>query len=149
MFLLLCFATAWLGALATNPRIADWYAGLHKPAWTPPNWLFGPAWTILYLCMAFAAWLVWRKDGLAGAAGPLALFAVQLALNAAWSWLFFWLRSPALGFADIVPLWLAIAATMVAFWRRSTVAGLLFVPYLCWVSYAAALNFAIWRLNAG
>lgn len=97
-----------------------------------------------YLGMAVAAWLVWRKGD---AFVPLILFAVQLALNAAWSWLFFGMHSPSAALVDIVLLWVAIAATMTTFWRRSPVAGILFVPYLIWVSLATVLNFAIWRLN--
>jgi translocator protein len=139
-----CFAVARLGGMATTPSIPNWYAGLAKPSWTPPSWLFGPVWSVLYLSMAIAAWLVWRKGN---ALVPLALFAVQLAFNLAWSWLFFGLHSPGAAFVDIILLWAAIAATLIAFWRRSRVAGLLFVPYLAWVSFAAVLNFAIWRLN--
>lgn len=148
VFLLaLCFGAAALGGAATYPQIEGWYAGLAKPAWTPPGWIFGPVWTALYAAMAVAAWLVWRQKGLAGARWPMALFAVQLGLNAAWSWLFFGLQSPGLGLVDIVLLWIGIAATMAAFWRRSAAAGLLLAPYLAWVTFAAALNHAIWRLN--
>ena len=146
-FVVLCFGVAALGSLATYPRIDDWYAALAKPSWRPPNWVFGPVWTALYLAMAVAAWLVWREKGWAGGRVPLALFGVQLALNAAWSWLFFALRSPGLGLVDILLLWIAIAATLIVFWRRSIIAGLLFVPYLAWVTFAAALNYAIWQLN--
>jgi tryptophan-rich sensory protein len=140
----LCFGIAGLGGLATNPNIPNWYAGLAKPSWTPPGWIFGPVWSLLYLCMAIAAWLVWRRGN---AKVPMVLFGVQLTLNAAWSWLFFGLHSPFAAFVDVVLLWLAIAATTVVFWRRSTPAGLLFLPYLAWVSFASVLNFAIWRLN--
>jgi len=144
VFLVLCFAVAGLGRLATTPNIPNWYADLAKPSWTPPDWVFGPVWSVLYLSMAVAAWLVWREGN---ALVSLILFAVQLALNAAWSWLFFRMHSPGAAFVDIVLLWVAIAATTAAFWRRSLAAGLLFVPYLAWVSFAAVLNFAIWRLN--
>jgi translocator protein len=144
VLIVLCFAVAGLGGLATTPAIPTWYAGLAKPSWTPPGWVFGPVWSVLYLSMAVAAWLMWRKGN---ALVPLALFAVQLALNAAWSWLFFGLHNPGAALVDIVLLWAAIAATTIAFWRRSLVAGLLFVPYLAWVSFAAVLNWAIWRLN--
>jgi translocator protein len=140
----LCFAIAGIGSLATTRNIPTWYASLAKPSWNPPNWIFGPVWSCLYLSMAVAAWLVWRKGN---AALPLALFAVQLTLNAVWSWLFFGMHSPRLGFVDIVLLWLAIAATTIVFWRRSLLAGLLFLPYWAWISFAAALNCAIWRLN--
>jgi len=144
LLIVLCFAVAGLGGLATTPNIPTWYAGLEKPSWTPPGWLFGPVWSVLYLSMAVAAWLVWRKGN---AVVPMVFFGVQLAFNAAWSWLFFGLRNPGLGFVDIVLLWAAIVCTAIVFWRRSVVAGLLFVPYLAWVSFAAVLNLAIWRLN--
>lgn len=148
VLLALCLGAAALGSAATVPRIDDWYATLNKPLWTPPSWVFGPVWTVLYIAMAVAAWLVWRQRETGGVWVPLLLFAVQLALNMAWSWLFFGLKSPALGFADIVLLWIAIAATLVAFWGRSRVAGLLLAPYLVWVTFAAALNYSIWQLNA-
>jgi tryptophan-rich sensory protein len=144
----ICFAAAGLGSLVTTPRIPDWYAGLAKPTWTPPNWIFGPVWSCLYLMMAVAAWLVWRQAGLTGAKLPLALFAIQLALNSLWSALFFGLQNPGVAALEIVLLWVAILATLIAFWKRSPWAGGLLVPYLGWVSFAAALNVAIWRLNA-
>ncbi len=147
LLLAVCFAAAAVGGIATRPSLEGWYSALAKPSWTPPGWLFGPVWTVLYACMALAAWLVWRTRGLAGAKRELALFAVQLALNVAWSWLFFGLRSPGLAFADIVLLLAAIAATTAAFGKVSTTAGLLFVPYLGWVAFAGVLNFAIWRMN--
>jgi translocator protein len=144
ILLILCYSVAGLGGLATTPNLAKWYANLAKPSWTPPGWIFGPVWSVLYLSMAIAAWLVWRRGK---ALLPMTFFTVQLAFNAAWSWLFFGLHSPILGFIDIVLLWFAIVSTTVVFWRRSLTAGLLFLPYLAWVSFAAALNFAIWRLN--
>ncbi len=144
VFLVLCFGVATLGGVATTPNIPNWYAGLARPSWTPPNWIFGPVWSVLYFSMAIAAWLVWQKGN---ALVPLTLFAVQLAMNCAWSWLFFAWHSPGIAFVDILLLWAAIAATMVAFWRRSLVAALVLGPYLAWVSFAAVLNFAIWRLN--
>jgi len=140
-----CFGVAGIGGLTTNSNVPNWYAGLEKPAWTPPGWIFGPVWSFLYLSMAVAAWLVWRRGN---ALVPLTLFAVQLAFNAAWSWLFFGLYNPGAAFIDVVLLWAAIVATMLVFWFRSTIAGLLFVPYLAWVSFAAVLNFTIWRLNS-
>lgn len=144
-FLALCFSAAALGSLATTPNLAVWYTGLAKPSWNPPNWVFGPVWTVLYVLMAFAAWLVWRKEGLWQ--WPLALFAVQLALNAAWSWLFFGFHLPGAAFAEIVALLAAILATTLAFWFRSVAAGILMLPYLGWVCFAAVLNFTLWRLN--
>ena len=140
-----CLSVAGIGGLATAPNIPTWYAGLAKPAWTPPGWIFGPVWSFLYLSMAVAAWLVWRRGN---ALVPMTLFAVQLTFNMAWSWLFFGQHSPGAAVIDVVLLWAAIAATMLVFWFRSTIAGLLFMPYLAWVSFAAVLNFTIWRLNS-
>ena len=147
LFLTVCFTVAGIGGAVTTPKIATWYATLVKPTWSPPNWIFGPVWSALYFCMAVAAWLVWRQGGFQQARVPLALFAGQLALNVLWSCIFFGLERPDLAFGEVLLLWLAIAATTVLFWFRSTVAGLLFVPYLAWVSFASVLNFAIWRLN--
>ena len=144
-FVLISFVPAAVGGLF-GP--GDWYRTLAKPAWTPPGWIFGPVWTLLYLSMGVAAWMVWTRAGLRGAWVALLLFAVQLVLNGAWSWLFFGLHSPGLAFLDIVLLWLAIAATIVAFWIVRPAAALVLVPYLLWVSFATALNLAIWRLNA-
>jgi benzodiazapine receptor len=135
------------GGFLTGLGVGDWYPTLRKPSWTPPPWVFGPAWTALYLAMALAAWLVWRKLPFRGGL-PLALFAVQLLLNGAWSGIFFGLRRPDLAFGEIVILWLAIGATAWSFFRVSKVAGWLLVPYLAWVTFAAALNLAVWRLNA-
>lgn len=146
--LIVCFAAAGVGSAVTTPQIDGWYETLTKPTWNPPNWIFGPVWTTLYLAMAVAAWLVWRQGGWAGSKVPLILFGVQLALNTLWSCLFFGLHSPGLAFVEILLLWSAIAATMVAFLFRSKAAALLFVPYLAWVTFAALLNFTIWRLNA-
>ena len=146
-FVLVCFGAAGIGSAVTASQIDGWYATLAKPGWNPPNWIFGPVWTTLYLAMAVAGWLVWRQGGVAGARGPLLLFAVQLILNTLWSCLFFGLTSPGLAFVEILLLWAAIAATTVSFWSRSKIAGALFLPYLAWVSFAAVLNFTIWRLN--
>jgi tryptophan-rich sensory protein len=147
LFLAVCFFAAWLGSQFTRPALVPWYASLAKPAWTPPNWLFAPAWTILFAMMAIAGWLVWRQTGLLSL--PIGLFALQLVLNIAWSGLFFGLRSPAAGMLEIVVLLFAILATTIVFWRVTDAAGWLFLPYLVWVAYAAALNFAIWRMNPG
>jgi tryptophan-rich sensory protein len=139
-----CFATASTGALF---RPGKWYANMRKPWWRPPNWLFGPVWFVLYIMIAVSGWLVWRKAGLAGAAAPLAIYVVQLLLNAGWSALFFGMRRPDLAFAEIIALWLSIAATIVAFESVDHFAALLLVPYFVWVSFASVLNFALWRLN--
>jgi benzodiazapine receptor len=127
--------------------VADWYPTLAKPSWTPPAWLFGPVWTVLYVMMAVAGWLVWKRYGLTGAREALLLFFVQLALNAAWSWLFFGFRMPGVAFAEIVMLWGAIVATTLLFWKACAPAAVLFLPYLLWVTFAAVLNYSIWRLN--
>ena len=125
----------------------SWYDALHKPSWTPPAWLFGPAWTLLYVSMAVAAWLVWREGGWRPNRVALGLFLLQLLFNGLWSPLFFGLHRPGLSLVDSILIWLALAATLVAFWRVSLPAGVLLVPYLAWVTFATALNFTIWRLN--
>lgn len=146
-FLALTFAVAAVGGWFTSMGIGDWYASLRKPSFNPPSWVFGPVWTALYAAMAVAAWLVWRRAGFDGASAALTLFFVQLALNFAWSGLFFALRSPGLALLDIAALWIAILATTVLFFRHDAWAGALLTPYLAWVSFAAVLNAAIWRLN--
>jgi len=143
-WLLLCFAAASLGAVFMP---GEWYAALRKPAWNPPGWVFGPVWSTLYTMMAVAAWLVWKRGGFAAQRRPLALFLAQLALNAVWTPLFFGLHRPGVAFAEIVLLWLAIAATLVAFRPVSRAAAWLIAPYLAWVSFAAVLNGTLWRLN--
>ena len=146
-FLLLCYLVAFTASMVTTPSVASWYPTIRKPSWTPPNWLFAPVWTALYTAMAVAAWLVWRRAGWDGARTALGLFFVQLALNWAWSFIFFGAKQTGWGAVEIVILWVAIAATVVAFWPHSRVAGGLMLPYLAWVSYAAALNIFIWSLN--
>jgi steroid 5-alpha reductase family enzyme/tryptophan-rich sensory protein len=148
LFLAICLSTAALGAAWTDLSVGDWYATLNKPSWNPPNWLFGPVWTTLYIGMAVAAWLVWRRKGVADAWLPLLLFGVQLTLNAIWSGLFFGMRNPGIAFVEVVFLWLAIVATIVSFARISRPAALLLAPYLAWVSFASFLNWTIWQLNA-
>jgi tryptophan-rich sensory protein len=148
LLLILCLGAGGLGAIATTPEIEGWYKTIARPSWTPPDWIFGPVWTTLYVMMAVAAWFVWKPTGFKGAALPLTLFGLQLLLNIAWSWIFFGLHQPGWAFAEIVVLWLMIVATTVAFFRCSTIAGWLLVPYLAWVSFAAVLNFALWRMNA-
>ncbi|MGE3780524.1 MAG: TspO/MBR family protein [Pirellulaceae bacterium] len=146
-WLVLCQATGALGAWVTMPEIDNWYRTLVKPPGTPPDSVFGPVWTTLYVLMAIAAWLVWRAAGIRAARVPLTLFAVQLLLNLLWSFVFFGLHAPGWAFAEIVVLWLALVATAVAFFARNVWAGVLLVPYWVWVTYAAWLNFMIWRLN--
>jgi translocator protein len=137
-----------IGSFATVRAIPVWYEGLAKPSFNPPAWLFGPAWTVLYLMMAVAAWLVWKQGlGAAGVKLALLVFLVQLVLNTLWSILFFGLRSPLAGLVDIIAMWLAILATIFLFFRVSVPAGFLLLPYIAWVSFAAVLNAAILRLN--
>jgi len=143
-WVLICFAAAALGAVFMP---GDWYAALRKPTWNPPGWIFGPVWSVLYTMMAVAAWLVWQRGGFGAQRRPLGLFLVQLALNAAWTPLFFGLHQPGVAFAEIVLLWLAIAWTLATFWRVHRAAAWMLVPYLTWVSFAALLNFTLWRLN--
>lgn len=148
VLLMICLGTAGVGAALTNPEIDGWYRTIAKPSWNPPDRVFGPVWTTLYTMMAIAAWLIWKPAGFRAAALPLTLFAVQLLLNSLWSWIFFRMHQPGWAFVELVALWLAIAATTIAFFRRSRLAGWLLVPYLAWVSFACVLNFTIWRLNA-
>jgi translocator protein len=145
-FVGICFLAATTGAMF---RPGDWYELLRKPAWRPPNWVFPPAWTFLYLTIAVSGWLVWRTSGFAGAAFPFAIYLVQLILNASWSPIFFGMGRPDLAFIEVVMLWLSIIATIAAFHRVNAVAAWLLLPYLAWVTFAAALNLAIWRLNRG
>lgn len=147
IFIAICLAAGGLGAIATTPEIEGWYTTIAKPSWNPPGWIFGPVWTTLYVLMAIAAWLVWKPAGFKAAAMPLTLFAIQLLLNIAWSWIFFRLHEPGWAFAEVVVLWLAIVATTVEFFRCSTIAGWLLVPYVAWVSFASVLNFTIWQMN--
>ena len=147
LFVMICLGTAGLGAAWTNLSVGDWYVSLNKPSWNPPNWVFGPVWTTLYIMMAIAAWLVWQKRGLAGARLPLLLFGAQLALNTAWSAFFFGMRNPGIALADIVLLWFAILATIIAFGRESILAAQLLLPYFAWVSFATLLNGSIWSAN--
>ncbi len=123
-----------------------WYIALQKPDWTPPNWLFAPVWTLLYLSVAVAGWLVWRAKN-TDRAEPLTLWFVQLVLNALWSWFFFGLHRPDLAFADITLLLLVICGFIARASKTSLSAAWLFLPYALWVGFAAALNFTIWRLN--
>lgn len=147
-WLLVTFTAAAVGGVA-SANAGAFYAQLVRPEWAPPGWLFAPAWTLLYLLMGIAAWLVWRARGWAHARGALTLFLVQLAFNALWTWIFFVWQSGAWALAEIIALWLLILATLIAFARVQRWAGLLLVPYLLWVSYAAALTAAAWRLNPG
>ncbi len=144
LFLALCFGVA---AFAARFEPGAWYAALAKPPWNPPDWVFAPVWSVLYAAIAVAGWLVWRTGRSAARSRALALWALQLALNAAWSWLFFGLQRPGLALAEISALLVAIVATIAACARVRPAAAALLLPYLLWVGFAAALNFALWRLN--
>lgn len=140
----LTFLAAATGVFVST---GGWYAGLVKPAWNPPSWLFGPVWTVLYGMMASAAWLVWREGGWKARKQALGLYLAQWALNALWTPLFFGLQQPGLALVEIVLLDVAVWATLIAFARTRRLAGLLLVPYALWVAFATVLNFTIWRLN--
>lgn len=128
-------------------RPGNWYQNLKKPAWRPPDWLFGPVWLVLYLSIALSGWLVWRQAGFTGAAAAFFAFGLQLVLNALWSFIFFGLRRPGLAFAEIILLWISIAALIALFLPWSPFAAYLLVPYAGWVAFAGLLNYHIWRLN--
>ena len=141
VFVLIVAAAAVFGA---RYMPGAWYQGLIKPSWTPPNWLFGPVWTLLYIMIAVAGWRVWRAAGMSAA---LAVWIVNIAANALWSYLMFGQQNIGAALGDIALVWLTIIAFIVLAWRLDRTAALMFVPYLIWVSYASALNAAIWRLN--
>jgi tryptophan-rich sensory protein len=147
-WLLLTATAAAIGAVA-SANAGAFYEQLVRPDWAPPAWLFGPVWTTLYALMALSAWLVWRARGFAGARSALVLFIIQLGANAAWSWLFFAWQRGGFAFAEVLILWLLIAATIASFQRLHSIAAYLLYPYLAWVTFAAALTFALWRLNPG
>jgi tryptophan-rich sensory protein len=145
-WLLASFVTGSIGSVASI-NAAGFYGKLVQPSWAPPAWLFGPVWSVLFALMGLAAWLVWREHGFRGARPALILFALQLGANALWSWLFFAWHLGAAAFAEIVLLWILIAATISRFWPLQRTAAILLLPYLAWVTFAAGLNFALWRLN--
>ncbi|MFD0772431.1 TspO/MBR family protein [Streptomonospora algeriensis] len=148
VFALAVAAAALVGVFSALDS-ADEYARLQQPAWAPPSWVFGPVWTVLYAMIALAGWEVWRRLGWRGARSALTLYTAQLVLNAAWTPLFFAAGLRAVAFAEIVVLWLVLTATVVVFFGADRRAALLMVPYWVWTTFAAALNFAVWQLNAG
>lgn len=146
LLLVICVGGGWLTGFLTETSVQAWYPSLIKPAWTPPNVVFPIAWTILYICMAVAATLVWASK--TGQKAPAFIaFGVQLFLNFIWSFLFFYLENPLLALVDIILLWLAVLITIGIFWRHSRAAAYLLIPYLIWVSYAFCLNLFIWIHN--
>ena len=146
--LLACQSAGVLGLLFTHPALRSWYPWLKRPSFQPPNWLFAPVWTALYAMMGSAVFLVWRKvPNDRRASRAVDFFGVQLTFNSLWSVVFFGLRSPLAGLAEISVLWVALIATVIKFFRISKPAGFLLIPYLLWTSFATVLNFSIWRLN--
>ena len=147
LFLALCLGIGWLGGAVTAASVKTWYAALTKPSFSPPDELFGPVWTVLYILMGVAAWRVWRSADWYTTRGPLTLFALQLALTLGWTVVFFGLQKIASAVATIVVLDVAVLVTMLAFRAVDRVASLLMLPYVAWVAFATLLNVAIWRLN--
>jgi benzodiazapine receptor len=149
VLLCICYGGALLGSIWTSSSVGAWYGDLRKPSFNPPNWIFAPVWSVLYFLMALSAWLVWCGTDWGGRQLPLTLFFAQLALNAAWSGLFFRLRRPGMALVEILFLFAAIVATGLSFRSVSGLAFWLMVPYALWVVFAALLNFKIWQLNSG
>lgn len=147
VFVIICLAAGRLGAAITEPALETWYRGLAKPDWTPPDVVFPVAWSLIFLLIGIAAWLVWKTAERGEARLPLTLFFGQLVINVLWSFSFFGQRNPFLGLVCLGALFVAVALTTLAFLRVSQIAGWLFLPYLLWLGYAAALNFAIWQMN--
>ena len=146
-FVAVCLAVAAIGGRVTAQSVRTWYQTLHKPEFNPPDWVFAPVWTLLYVLIAVAGWRVWRRRGFGGAPVAIAAYATQLALNLAWSFIFFGGRMIGAALADILLLLAAIAITAALFRRIDRVAAWLLAPYGAWVAFAAALNYALWRLN--
>ncbi len=146
VWLAVSFVAAAIGGIA-SAKAGLFYRQLARPDWAPPGWLFGPVWTVLYVLMGIAAWLVWRVRGFRASRAALILFIIQLAANALWTWIFFVWRHGALAFVEILVLWGLILGTAVGFWRARPLAGVLLFPYVAWVTFASALTFAVWRLN--
>jgi benzodiazapine receptor len=150
IFLVICLSTGFLGGLLTRPAIlSGWYDSLTKPFFTPPAWVFGPVWTLLYLLIAVAAWLVWAGRVRHPVRIPLMIFFAQLVLNILWSALFFGAQRPGWAMVEIIFLWIFILGTVILFWRVHRLAAMLLVPYTMWVSFAVVLNGALWWLNRG
>jgi tryptophan-rich sensory protein len=145
-WLLLSFAVAGVGTVSSL-NAGVFYQQLLRPAWAPPAWVFGPVWSFLYLLMGIAAWLVWRQRGCRESGIALWLFIAQLAANALWSWLFFSLQKGAWASYEILVLWVLLLCSVIGFWRIRSLAAALLLPYLAWVTFAAGLCFAIWKLN--
>ena len=135
------------GFIAAQFEPGSWYQTINKPAFTPPDTLFPIVWPVLYLCMAVAAWLIWKDYGFTNGRRALKWFGLQLALNAAWSWLFFGRHDIGIALGEIILLWIAILFTIFLFWKKNKTAAYLMIPYILWITFAIALNYAIWQLN--
>lgn len=147
VFILLCLVVEIVGSFWTKETVSTWYPTLAKPGWTPPDWIFGPVWSCLYIMIAVSGWLIYRSENSNKRTVALMFYGGQLALNFIWSFLFFSLRSPSLGLIDILLLLLLISLTIIKAWPVSPLASLLLIPYLFWVMYATSLNAGIWLLN--
>jgi benzodiazapine receptor len=147
VFIILCFSVATFGSVLTNSSLKSWYATIKKPSWNPPNKVFAPVWTVLYLLMAVAGSMVWERSPQKIFSVPIILFLIQLVFNVGWSVVFFGFRRPGWALFEILFLWIFIILTMLSFWTVFWVAGALFLPYLLWVTFASILNFSTWRLN--
>ena len=146
-FLAVCLGIAAAGGAVTAKSVGTWYQTLNKPPFTPPDWLFAPVWTMLYIGIAIAGWRVWTAGRRAGTRGAMTTYSVQLALNLAWSFIFFGIHRIGAALADILLLLVAIGVNSASFRRIDRLAGWLLAPYAAWVAFASALNFALWRLN--
>ena len=145
--IIICEFAGVAGSVFTAPQIKGWYAGLEKPFFNPPNWIFAPVWTALFILMGISLWMIWTEKEKISKKKAILIFAVQLILNVLWSLMFFGLNSPVLGFLIIVPLWIAIFLTIKEFYKISKIASYLLAPYILWVSFASVLNAFIWFLN--
>jgi len=145
--ILIVFSFGFIGSFFTTSSITNWYAFINKPLFSPPNWIFGPVWTLLYILMGVSAFLIWQKRDNLKTKPALIFYGIQLILNALWSIIFFGMHNPGLALLEIVILWLFILITLIKFYKINKTAGLLFIPYLAWVSFASILNYAIWMLN--
>ena len=145
--ILIVFSFGLIGSLFTSPNIVNWYAFINKPSFSPPNWLFAPVWTLLYILMGISAFLIWQKRDNLQTKPALTFYGLQLILNALWSIIFFGMHNPGLALLEIIILWLFILITLIKFYKINKTAGLLFIPYLLWVSFASILNYAIWMIN--
>ena len=145
--ILIVFSFGFIGSFFTTSSITTWYAFINKPLFSPPNWIFGPVWTLLYILMGISAFLIWKKRDNLKTKQALVFYGIQLILNALWSIIFFGMHNPGLALLEIIILWLFILITLIKFYKINKTAGLLFIPYLLWVSFASILNYVIWMLN--